>query len=98
METCDYHQQLSTDIALIKQDLVYIKDRVCKHIDEGEAKGGFRDRLVIVELGVVSLTREIAALKTAKWITATVGGGIGGLIAIALPEVAAMLIKALFHG
>jgi hypothetical protein len=95
---CESHVALATDIATIKSDIQYIRNEVCKHIKEGEEKGGYRDRLVVVELAVVSLTKEIAALKTAKWITAMVGGAIGGLIAIALPETIVMIIKTLFHG
>ncbi len=87
MEFCQAHMKLSEDIAVIKSDIVYIKERVCKHIEEGEEKGGFRDRLVLVELGVVSLTKEIAALKTASWVRTIISGVVGGLIAMGSKDV-----------
>ena len=87
MEQCNLHTQLASDIAVIKADIIYIKDRVCKHIEEGEEKGGFRDRLVLVELGVVSLTKEIAALKTASWVRTIISGIVGGLIAMGSKDV-----------
>jgi len=88
MEQCDTHVQLVADIAVIKSDLVYIKDRVCNHITQGEERGGFRDRLVMVEL-------DISALKKAKWLTAVVAGLIGGLVSQLTPEVAQWIIKLL---
>jgi hypothetical protein len=97
MEQCEYHTQLVSDIAVIKSDIVYIKDRVCKHIEEGEEKGGFRDRLVVVELAATSLTKEISALKTAKWISACVGGLVGGLISQVLPETVQLVVRMLFR-
>ena len=92
-EQCSYHTQLVADIAVIKNDLTYIKDSVCRHVKEGEEKGGFRDRLVVVELAVVSLTKEIAALKTAKWVTAVIGGLVGGLVSQLLPETIQLIVK-----
>jgi len=86
MEQCDTHVQLVSDIAVIKSDLVYIKDRVCNHITQGEERGGFRDRLVIVE-------QDISALKKAKWLTAVTAGLIGGLVSQLTPEVAQWIIK-----
>ena len=86
MEHCDTHTQLVSDIAVIKSDLVYIKDRVCNHITQGEERGGFRDRLVIIE-------QDISALKKAKWLTAIVAGLIGGLVSQLTPEVFQWIIK-----
>lgn len=42
MDPCEYHTQLVSDIAVIKNDLQYIKSRVAGHIDEGEKQGGFK--------------------------------------------------------
>ena len=86
MEQCEYHVQLVTDIAVIKNDLTYIKSKVCSHVEEGEKQGGFRDRLVIVE-------QDISALKKAKWITAITAGLIGGLVSQLTPEVFTWLIR-----
>jgi len=93
MEFCDYHTQLVADIAVIKNEIVFIKERVCKHIEEGEEKGGFRDRLVVVELAVTTLREEISALKTAKWITAGVAGLVGGLVSQLTPEVTSWVVS-----
>lgn len=72
-ETCEYHVQLVSDIAVIKTDISYIKDKVCTHIQEGEEKGGFRDRLIILE-------QSVSELKKAMWGRLIVSGIIGGLI------------------
>ena len=86
MDYCDSHIQLATDIATIKNDISYIKAKVCSHVEEGEKQGGFRDRLVIIE-------QDISALKKAKWITAVTAGLIGGLVSQLTPEVFEWLIK-----
>jgi hypothetical protein len=97
MEQCGMHIDLATKIAVMATDVAYIKDTVCKHIIEGEEKGGFRDRLVIAELAVTSLSKEIAALKTAKWVSAGVAGLIGGLVSQITPEAAGWIIKLISH-
>ena len=59
MEVCSEHQTVVTDLAIIKNDLKYIKDKVCSHIQEGEEKGGFRDRLIVTEMEVKTIKKEI---------------------------------------
>ena len=41
-EVCDYHVTLVADMAVIKTDIKYIKDKVCSHVHEGEEPGGWR--------------------------------------------------------
>ena len=94
---CDNHMLLATDIATIKSDIKYIIEHICNHIEEGEGRGGFRDRLVQVESGVEVLKKEISSLKKAKWMTACVSGVIGGLVAQLLPETVQFLVKTLFR-
>jgi len=79
MGICDYHTELVANIAVIKTDIQYIKDRVCNHIKEGEEKGGFRDRLIILE-------QEVSVLKKVMWMRVIVAGFVGGLIADGTPE------------
>ena len=86
MDTCDAHTQLVSDIAVIKNDLTYIKDRVCIHIAEGETKGGFRDRLIVLE-------QSVDSLKKAEWQRVIVAGLVGGLVSQLTPEVFGWLIK-----
>ena len=78
-ETCEYHTLLVADIAVIKNDLQYIKDRLCNHVTEGEKEGGFRDRLLIAE-------KEIAVIKRGYWKACIVSGLIGGLLSQMTPE------------
>jgi len=84
MEYCEQHQVIATDMAVIKNDLQYIKDRICSHITQGEEKGGFRDRLIILE-------QSVSELKKAEWTRVITAGAIGGLIGNISPD----LIKGL---
>lgn len=79
MEHCESHEQLIVDIATIKSDISYIKDKVCSHISQGEEKGGFRDRLIIVE-------QAVAALRTSTWKVGMTAGFVGALIGNVAPE------------
>jgi len=86
MEQCEYHTQLATDIAVIKTDVSYIKSTVCNHITEGETKGGFRDRLIVLE-------QSVDSLKKAEWQRTITAGLVGGLVSQLTPEVFGWLIK-----
>ena len=86
METCEYHTLSVADIAVMKNDLAYIKDKVCSHVSDGDKPGGFRDRLIILE-------QEVSALKKAMWIRVAVAGFVGGLVANGTPEAVQWLIK-----
>lgn len=87
METCDAHAELVTGLAILKNDTTYIRNKICKHVDEGEKEGGFRDRLLLLE-------QSVAELKKAQWTRALVSGLIGGLVGGRLaPEVMNLIIK-----
>jgi len=79
-EVCDYHVNLVADIAVIKTDIRYIKDKVCNHVTEGEGPGGWRDRLVILE-------QEVRTIKSSIWKIGLASGMIGALLGDAAPEV-----------
>lgn len=79
-EVCDYHTTLVSDIAVIKNDIKYIKDKVCNHVTEGEGPGGWRDRLVILE-------QEVKVLRSNIWKIGLSSGVIGALVGNATPEV-----------
>ena len=79
-EVCDYHVTLVADIAVIKTDIKYIKDKICNHVTGGEGPGGWRDRLVILEL-------ELKILRTSIWKIGLASGLIGALVGNATPEV-----------
>ena len=79
-EVCDYHVTLVADMAVIKTDIKYIKDKVCSHVHEGEEPGGWRDRLVILEL-------EVKILRASIWKIGLASGVIGALVGNAAPEV-----------
>ena len=104
MDTCDKHSEMVSNVAVITErlsNIVESQERVekffAKHVEEGEKAGGFRDRLVVVELAVTTLSKEISALKTAKWITAVVSGLIGGLLSQILPETIELIVKTIFR-
>ena len=78
-DVCDYHITLVADIAVIKTDIKYIKDKVCNHVTEGEGPGGWRDRLVILE-------QEVRTLKSSIWKIGLTSGVIGALVGNATPE------------
>ena len=78
-EVCDYHVTLVADMAVIKTDIKYIRDRVCNHVTEGEGPGGWRDRLVILE-------QEVRVLKSSIWKIGLSSGVIGALVGNATPE------------
>lgn len=86
MEHCADHGQMREDIVLMKNDLRYIRDKVCAHVTEGDREGGYRDRLLIVE-------REIAALRTSVWKIGITSGLIGALIGNATPEAIKIIVS-----
>ena len=66
--------------------LEYLSSKICSHIQQGEEKGGFRDRLIIME-------QDISALKKAEWTRVIVAGVIGGLIGNLSPDLVNALLK-----
>ncbi|MFA4991385.1 MAG: hypothetical protein WC569_02275 [Candidatus Omnitrophota bacterium] len=88
-ETCENHTSLVADIAVIKTDIKYIKNKVCSHIDEGEKSGGFRDRLIVAE-------QAIDVIKKGYWKSSLVAGLIGGLLGKISPDIFDWLVKAVF--
>ena len=86
LETCEYHTQLVSDIAVIKSTLETIKDKICTHVTEGEEKGGFRDRLIILE-------QSVGELKRAMWGRVMVAGLIGGLVGNGSADVISLFLK-----
>lgn len=58
----------------------------CKHLEAGDGPGGFRDRLILVEV-------ELEALKKSIWVACIVSGIIGGLIGELSPNLINLIIK-----
>ena len=73
----------------VLNQLEHFSNKFCKHIDEGEEKGGFRDRLIILE-------QTICTLKKSYWKTALTCGIIGGLVGKLTPDIFNFLIKTVF--
>jgi len=90
MEQCDKHTEFVAKIAVMANDVAYIKDRLCSHVEEGEMKGGYRDRLIILEQAVDSL-------KKAEWQRTIVAGLVGGFISQLTPEVFSWIVKFIIH-
>lgn len=88
-ETCEYHTKLVSDIAVIKNDIGYIKDKVCNHVDEGERQGGYRDRVFLLEQQMIDHKKEIATIKKGYWKACIVSGLLGGLIVRVGPDATA---------
>ena len=62
-----------------------IKDH-SEHVIEGDKQGGFRDRLLLVEL-------DVKSLKERFWQSSLIGGVIGALIGSGSGQVITTLIK-----
>lgn len=88
MALIEKRAQMTADIAVIKENVNYIRLKLVKHVEEGEREGGFRDRLLVLE-------KEISVLKRELWAKIIVAGFIGGLVSNATPE-AMQIITRLF--
>ena len=83
MSPCEQHDKyvtdvsaLKTDVAVIRRDLEHVVGRLCQHVEDAERSGGWRDRMVNVELAVKELQAERIMMR---WLM--IGSGvIGGLI------------------
>jgi len=98
METCSQHSELVSKVAVLETKLDGIKDsqeRVekifCKHVDEGEKTGGFRDRLIVVE-------QSISTIKKRYWKACIVARVIGGLLGKLRKDIFNLLLKLAFAG
>jgi len=67
----------------------------CKHIEEGEAVGGYRDRLLVCEKEAevarqvaLDTKKEISVIKKGYWKACLVSGLIGGIIGGLLGKIA----------
>lgn len=74
--TCLYEERWGRVLTQLEN----ISTKVCSHIQQGEEKGGFRDRLIIIE-------QEVAALRKSVWKIGITSGLIGALIGNTAPEV-----------
>lgn len=87
METhCSDHINFATKVGNIEFMLTEIRDKICCHITQGEEKGGFRDRLIVVE-------QEVAALRKSVWKIGMAAGFMGALIGNIAPEVISLFVK-----
>ena len=77
------------DWGKVKSDMEFFKSKVCKHVNEGDRPGGYRDRLLIAE-------KEISIIKKGYWIAAVVAGAVGGLIGKLTPDLVSFFIKQVF--
>lgn len=74
-EVCSEHQKLSNDIAVVKNDVQYIRTyidkqdtRISTHIHEGEKPGGVRERLTIAEQEIKTIRDEkLNSTKASQW-------------------------------
>jgi len=92
-ETCIQHTQLVADIAVLKDNTNYIRNKLCKHVDEGERDGGFRDRLLLAEKEITDLKNDIQRISRGRWIIGFVSGIVSTLIATGSRDILVLLIK-----
>jgi hypothetical protein len=85
-ETCEQHIQIASDMAVIKNDMSYVRNKICKHVDEGEKEGGFRDRVLRLEI-------DVSELKKRFWLSSILGGIVGALIGSGSNDAIVALIK-----
>jgi len=86
MEACEYHTQLVSDIAVLKDNTNYIKDTICKHIVDSDKSGGYRERVLILE-------QSVSQLKKAMWMRVIVAGFIGGLLGTGSSDAIGLVLK-----
>lgn len=96
MEQCPDHVQIVADMAVIRTDLKYIREKICAHVIEGEREGGFRDRLLIAEKEVLVAQREISVLKQWMWKVCLMAGFAGGLLGKLTPDTLNFLARCVF--
>ena len=79
----EHSQILPECIEVIKRiDLTLdrIEARICKHIEEGEREGGFRDRIIRLEI-------TVGELRNRFWASSLIGGIIGALLGMGSKDI-----------
>ena len=92
---CDYHHQICEDLAIIKHDMTFMREKFAKHVDDGEKPFGYRDRLLICEGEMKTIKQEILRLNTEVWKVGIIAGLIGSLVGQLTPELVKVLINLL---
>ena len=94
---CRYEERWGT----VLTKLEYITGTICKHVDEGEREGGFRDILRDTVKEVAGLRQQISAIKKSYWKAGAIGGAVVGVM-IKSPEIGhfmlSMIGKIVFAG
>ena len=70
--------------------------KVCKHIEEGEKEGGFRDRLLKAEVDIKFANESLSTIKKSYWKACIVSGLIGGLIGKLTPDMMNLVYNSIF--
>ena len=85
-EYCAEHLKLAVDLATIKETLQNIESKICNHVHDSDRPGGYRDRVVGLELSQNNLVKEISIIKSGYWKACIVSGVIGGLLGKLAPD------------
>ena len=82
-EICSHHIELANKIAVMANDITYIRASVDKkdkkfeqHVQEAEEEGGHRDRIQALEKENGARIQEIATMKKERWKLALTVGAI----------------------
>lgn len=98
-EICAEHLKLienraktDADLSIIKNDVSYIRNKVCKHVEEGEREGGHRDILRENTKDIAYLKKQIDEIKKSKWQSGVISGVVVYVL-INIPEIGHLLIS-----
>jgi hypothetical protein len=69
-----------------------------RHTEDGDKPGGYRDRLLRVEMDNADLKKQIASIDRGRWIIGIVGGIVGALIGSGCRDGVNLLIKWMIGG
>ena len=82
-EICEEHLKMiedraktSADLSIIKNDVSYIRNKLSKHVEEGEREGGHRDILRENTKDIAYLKKQISEIKKSKWQSGAIGGAV----------------------
>ena len=97
-EICEHHIGLANDVAVIKNDVSYIRSSIDKkderfniHVKEAEQEGGRHDQIRDNSKDIIYLKKQISEIKKSKWQSGAIGGAVVFVLTKS-PEIGSMLL------